>query len=252
MRRCSVGLVRAAKENLSTELIVSRKPPAVPANRMQRRIVSRSDTRSGLPTAFLRQRSLSLCREAQTIEKKGTLGASAFDRHPLIRALSVPRRTSARSTVPCRRIKAVGKRHRRRRRALERANRMGVPSTLYRPRTRRRQQGFQIFWSYTGGAHGYGRAATRRLVDLRTGSGSRPSISSPVSKHWLRELAKPLAADLCEVFVENRFRRRFEARELTKLLRENGYYCQQAKSRALLQRFMVAAFPSAASLYHEI
>jgi hypothetical protein len=58
------------------------------------------------------------------------------------------------------------------------------------------------FWSYTGGAHGYG-ATTCRLVDLRSGKAVAPEAVFAPGDQWLKELVTLTAADLKKQFVEN-------------------------------------------------
>ncbi len=69
------------------------------------------------------------------------------------------------------------------------------------------------FWSYTGGAHGYG-AITCKLVDLRSGKAVAPEAVFAPGDQWLKELVTLTAADLKKQFVEeSRLRRCLEARE---------------------------------------
>jgi len=84
------------------------------------------------------------------------------------------------------------------------------------------------FWSYTGGAHGYG-AITCKLVDLRSGKAVAPEAVFAPGDQWLKELVTLTAADLKKQFVENPgFDDALKPASLTKLLREGSHYCWQA------------------------
>lgn len=84
------------------------------------------------------------------------------------------------------------------------------------------------FWSYTGGAHGYG-AITCTLVDLRTGKAVAPGAVFAPGDQWLKELVTLTTDDLKKQFVENPgFDDALKPASLTKLLREGGHYCWQA------------------------
>lgn len=84
------------------------------------------------------------------------------------------------------------------------------------------------FWSYTGGAHGYG-AVTCRLVDLRTGKAVSPEAVFAPGDQWLKDLVTLTTADLKKQFVENPgFDDALKPASLAKLLREGSHYCWQA------------------------
>ena len=168
--------------------------------------------------------------EAQTIEKKGTLGKVSYSidiLYPRFVGTTADFRAINRSYAETA-AKAAGEATPTTDAGLDRKQEWsGMGSyTLYRPGPDAVTVASN-FWSYTGGAHGYG-AVTCRLVDLRTGKALTPEHLF-ADEHWLRELVTLTAADLKKQFVENPgFDDALKPASLTKLLRENGHYCWQA------------------------
>ncbi len=84
------------------------------------------------------------------------------------------------------------------------------------------------FYSYSGGAHGYG-ATDCTLVDLGTGKAAAPESVFAADDRWLAAMVEIVGADLKKQFVEKPgFDDALKPANLTKLLREPGHYCWRA------------------------